>query len=126
MHINAKTENRAEPGRTSPARWRVSDPFVSEVLGTVAADFGMTAEEMLIRSRGFGVWKPRLAAMYFCRLLTGCSLPELGRVFGGRSHTTVLRAFHRCRELMDKDPQWAERMDKLLVVLVEKLIATQG
>jgi chromosomal replication initiator protein len=63
-----------------------------------------------------------MAAIYFARLLTHCTLLELGQLFGGRSHTTILRAFHRCRDLMAQDEAWAERMDRLRVRLVEKVI----
>jgi chromosomal replication initiation ATPase DnaA len=98
------------------------DPFLSEVLDIVSAEFGLTQDQMMAPSRGHAVWKPRMAAMYYARLLTTCSLPELGRIFGGRSHTTVLRAYRRCRELMVKDPHWAQRMDRLLVLLVERIV----
>ncbi|HSV29347.1 MAG TPA: helix-turn-helix domain-containing protein [Candidatus Omnitrophota bacterium] len=113
----------AELHDRSAFRLKVSDPFVAEVIATVAADFGLTEREMMVASRDFRIWKPRMAAMYYARLLTQCSLPELGRVFGGRSHTTVLRAFRRCREMIDTDEQWAARMDRLLVKLVEKIVA---
>jgi chromosomal replication initiator protein len=102
---------------------KVSDPFVADVIATVAAEFGISEREMLVHSRDHRIWKPRMAAMYYCRLLTQCSLPELGRVFGGRSHTTVLRAFRRCREMIDSDEVWASHMDRLLVKLVEKIVS---
>ncbi|MGE5546723.1 MAG: helix-turn-helix domain-containing protein [Solirubrobacterales bacterium] len=104
-------------------RYKVSDPFVAEVIAIVAAEFGLTEREMMTHSRDHRLWKPRMAAMYYARLLTQCSLPELGRVFGGRSHTTVLRAFRRCREMIDHDQAWAGRMDRLLVKLVENIVA---
>jgi len=113
----------AEIRPAMPLRAKVSDPFVAEVLAIVAAEFGMTEREMLAPTRDHSVWKPRMAAMYYARLLTSCSLPELGRVFGGRSHTTVLRAFRRCREMIDADDAWAARMDRLLVKLVEKIVS---
>ncbi len=109
-----------------PPRQQSRDPFVAEVLAAVADEYGLSEKEMMAPSRGHDVWKPRMAAMYYARLLTGCSLPELGRVFGGRSHTTVLRAFRRCRELIESDAQWAERLDRLLVRLVEKIIVPRS
>lgn len=102
-----------------------SDPFVAEIITVVAEEFGLSEAEMLKASRDHKVWKPRMAAMYYCRLLTPCSLPELGRVFGDRSHTTVLRAFRRCRELIESDANWASRMDTLLVRLVEKVVSAR-
>ncbi len=102
------------------------DPFLAEVLGIVAAEFGLTVTEMMAPTRGYDIWKPRMAAMYYARLLTNCSLPELGRAFGGRSHTTVLRAFRRCRALIESDQRWAERMDRLLVKLVERIVSPRS
>lgn len=113
----------AEIRAAAPLRYKVSDPFVAEVIATVAAEFELTEREMMVHSRDHRLWKPRMAAMYYARLLTSCSLPELGRVFGGRSHTTVLRAFRRCREMIDGDEAWAGRMDRLLVKLVEKIVS---
>ncbi|MBI5162397.1 MAG: hypothetical protein HY985_00690 [Magnetospirillum sp.] len=103
-----------------------SDPFVGEVIAIVADEFGMTVEDMMEATRSHAVWKPRMAAMYYARLLTSCSLPELGRIFGDRSHTTVLRAFRRCRELIDNDESWAGRMDRLLVRLVEQVVIARA
>jgi chromosomal replication initiator protein len=113
----------AEIRSTPSLRYRASDPFVADVIAAVAAEFGLSEREMMVHSRDHRLWKPRMAAMYYSRLLTSCSLPELGRVFGDRSHTTVLRAFRRCREMIDADPTWAARMDRLLVKLVEKIVA---
>lgn len=109
-----------------PTRQASRDPLVTEILAAVAEEFGLTEMEMMAHCRGHGVWRPRMAAMYYTRLLTGCSLPELGRIFGGRSHTTVLRAFRRCREMIEIDEHWAARMDRLLVRLLEKIIVPRA
>jgi chromosomal replication initiation ATPase DnaA len=116
----------AEIRTAPPMRYKVIDPFVAEVISTIAAEFGLSEREMMVHSRDHRLWKPRMAAMYYARLLTSCSLPELGRVFGGRSHTTVLRAFRRCREMIDTDEAWAGRMDRLLVKLVEKIVTPRS
>jgi chromosomal replication initiator protein len=124
--MNAATAaTTTSPYRVMP-RPQSRDPFVAEVLAAVADEFGLSEKAMMAPSRGYDVWKPRMAAMYYARLLTGCSLPELGRIFGGRSHTTVLRAFRRCRDLIERDEQWALRMDRLLVRLVEKIIVPRA
>lgn len=102
------------------------ETLLDAVIRVVANEFGLTTEEMMAPTRGHAVWKPRMAAMYYTRLLTDSSLPELGRVFGGRSHTTVLRAFRRCRDLMEQDVHWAESMDMLLRRLVETVIVPRS
>lgn len=117
MNATALSDNR------QAFRVKASDPFVVEVISMVAAEFGVTEREMMAATRDHRIWRPRMAAMYYARLLTQCSLPELGKVFGGRSHTTVLRAFRRCRQMIDSDPVWAARMDRLLVTLVERIVS---
>lgn len=98
------------------------DPVLNEILQIVAQDFQMSVAEMMISNRSHEIWKPRMAAMYFARLLTSTTLTELGQIFGGRSHTTVLRAFRRCREMMDTDDRWSTQMDRLLALLVERTL----
>lgn len=122
MHM-VLAEAPSWPAEFSPAALsRLSDPFAAEIVTIVAREFEVPVKEVLF-TRYSRCRKPRLAAMYYTRLLSSCSLTELGRLFGGASHTTVMRSFDRCRQTMDRDPAWAERMDRLLVVLVEKFIA---
>ncbi len=95
---------------------------VAAIIKAVADEFGLSVAQLMTPSRSHAVWKPRMAAMYYARQMTGCSLPELGEFFGGRSHTTVLRAVRRCREMMDKDPVWTECMDGMLERLIRLVI----
>ena len=97
-------------------------PVVADIMRIVANDFGLSISDMLAQTRDHSVWKPRVAAMYYARLLTDCSLPELGRCFGDRSHTTVLRAFRACRAMMEKDEAWGDRMDRLLALMIDRVI----
>lgn len=99
-----------------------ADPVLNTILELVAADFGIGVDEMLVSCRSHDVWKPRMAAMYFARLLTHMPLIDLGAAFGGRSHTTVLRAYRRCRSMIEQDEVWSFRMDRLLARLVEHAI----
>jgi chromosomal replication initiation ATPase DnaA len=112
------------PSRPAWSPGMLSDPKLAEVMRVVASDFDVTVDQMMKSSRGYDVWKPRMAAMYCARMVTTASLPQLGRAFGGRSHTTVLRAVTRCRELMAHDPRWADRMMTLVTRLIEPAPAT--
>ena len=94
---------------------------IPQIMAAVAEEFGLSEPEMMAQTRRLDVWKPRMAAMYYARLLTDFSLPELGRLFGGRSHTTVLRACRNCRAMIEQDAHWATRMDSLLGRLVAKV-----
>lgn len=120
MHI-ATTHSQVLPSRAMSRR-EPRNPVIADIMRVVADEFRMTVAEMMAPSRGHEVWKPRVAAMYYARLLTDCSLPELGRCFGGRSHTTVLRAFRACRNMIERDEAWAVRMDRLLAVMVDQII----
>ena len=55
----------------------------------------------------------RQVAMYLAKQLTSRSLPEIGRRFGNRDHTTVMHAVSRVAELMQQDPAFAEDVELL-------------
>jgi chromosomal replication initiator protein len=63
------------------------------------------------------VARPRQVAMYLARQLTTRSLPEIGRRFGGRDHTTVLHACRRIEALCAEDPMFRQEVDFLKQVL---------
>jgi len=63
---------------------------------TVAEHFGLKASELRSKKRQQAIAFPRQVAMFLCRELTEASLPEIGRHFGGRDHTTVL---HSCAKI---------------------------
>jgi chromosomal replication initiator protein len=63
------------------------------------------------------VARPRQVAMYLARKLTTRSLPEIGRRFGGRDHTTVLHACRRVEELCNEDPLFKQEVDFLSQML---------
>ena len=59
------------------------------------------------------VARPRQVAMYLAKQLTSRSLPEIGRKFGGRDHTTVMHAVKKVDELRDRDASFAEDVELL-------------
>jgi chromosomal replication initiator protein len=63
--------------------------------------------------RARAVARPRQIAMFLAKQLTSRSLPEIGRKFGNRDHTTVMHACSRVAELMQKDPALAEDVELL-------------
>lgn len=74
---------------------------ISEIQSLVMACYGMTPVEMFGVSHQRRLARPRQIAMYLCRMLTKRSLPDIGRRFGGRDHTTVLHSMRRVRERME-------------------------
>lgn len=69
----------------------------------VCGFFGLTSQDMTSQQREQPRCRARQIAMYLCCRLTGLSLPQIGRQFGGRDHTTVLHARRRIEELRTID-----------------------
>ena len=63
--------------------------------------------------RSRSIARPRQVAMYVCKTLTSRSLPDIGRSFGGRDHTTVLHAVKKIEELMSSDQIIADDVEML-------------
>ncbi|MEL6102718.1 MAG: helix-turn-helix domain-containing protein, partial [Pseudomonadota bacterium] len=69
--------------------------------------------DMKSARRARAVARPRQSAMYLAKMLTSKSLPEIGRQFGGRDHTTVMHGVRRIDELKQQDGQIAEDLELL-------------
>jgi len=79
----------------------------------VAQHFNIKVADMSSPRRARTVARPRQIAMYLSKQLTPRSLPEIGRKFGGRDHTTVMHAVKKVEELIQKDTDFAEEIDML-------------
>jgi chromosomal replication initiator protein len=74
-----------------------------EIVQVVAEHFGLRPEDLVGGGRRKEVVLPRQMAMFLVRELTRASLPEIGQLFGGRDHTTVLYAIQKVQELSESD-----------------------
>jgi chromosomal replication initiator protein len=81
---------------------------IDEIQKKVAEHYNIKLQEMSGPRRARNVARPRQVAMYLAKQLTQRSLPEIGRRFGGRDHTTVMHACDRVQELMGIDAGFAE------------------
>ncbi len=79
----------------------------------IAHEFHVTLADLKGPSRARTVSVPRQVAMHFIRTLTDASLPQIGRYFGGRDHSTVLSALKRVDKLRQADPTFDERIERL-------------
>ena len=79
----------------------------------MAEHYGLRMADMLSARRARAVARPRQVAMYLTKQLTPRSLPEIGRKFGGRDHTTVMHAIRRIEELRALDPVLNEDIEQL-------------
>ncbi|HZF36619.1 MAG TPA: chromosomal replication initiator protein DnaA [Candidatus Angelobacter sp.] len=86
---------------------------IEEIQKRVAEHFNIKVSDMHSARRSRGVARPRQVAMYLSKLLTPRSLPEIGRKFGGRDHTTVMHAVRRVEELRAADASFAEDVELL-------------
>lgn len=86
---------------------------VEEIQRKVAEHFSVRLSDLLGPKRVRTLARPRQIAMYLSKQLTDRSLPDIGRRFGGRDHTTILHGVSRIEELRQKDPQMAEDIELL-------------
>ena len=79
----------------------------------VARQYNVSRADLLSSRRTANVVRPRQVAMYLAKTLTLRSLPEIGRRFGGRDHTTVLHAVRKIENLVSNDVSLAEEIEQL-------------
>ncbi len=80
----------------------------------VAHHYSLKVAELKAQNNSRRVAEPRQIAMFLCREVTESSLPQIGRKFGGKHHTTVLHSIRKIEGLRDKDPQLKSTLDKLV------------
>ena len=78
---------------------------IEEIQKQVAEHYNIRLTDMSSARRARAVARPRQVAMYLAKQLTSRSLPEIGRKFGNRDHTTVMHAVCRVAELMERDAE---------------------
>lgn len=87
---------------------------VDEIQKAASEHFGLKQADLISQTRTRAVARPRQAAMWLAKQLTTRSLPDIGRRFGGRDHTTVLHAVRRIEELRAADPGLARDLEALV------------
>lgn len=91
-----------------PKRIRIED-----IQRAVARKYNVSRSDLLSSRRTANVVRPRQMAMYLAKTMTLRSLPEIGRRFGGRDHTTVLHAVRKLEALVEKDPTISDTAENL-------------
>ena len=86
---------------------------IEDIQKRVAEHYNIRIGEMHSARRARSVARPRQVAMYLAKQLTARSLPEIGKQFGGRDHTTVMHAVKRIDELRHTDTNLGEDVDLL-------------
>jgi len=86
---------------------------VEEIMRKVADHYNLRMSDLLSPRRARAIARPRQVAMFLSKTLTSKSLPDIGRRFGGRDHTTVIHAVKKVEELKLTDSQIAEDVELL-------------
>ena len=90
---------------------------IEEIQKKVSQHFNVKMSDMSSSRRSRTVARPRQIAMYLSKNLTSRSLPEIGRRFGNRDHTTVIHAVKKVEELRNKDDSFDEDVQLLIRML---------
>jgi len=98
-----------------PKRVRIED-----IQRIVARYYNVSKTELLSNRRTRTIVKPRQVAMYLSKVMTPRSLPEIGRRFGGRDHTTVLHAVRKIEDLSGSDTGLAQEIDLLRRMIIDQ------
>jgi chromosomal replication initiator protein len=93
---------------------------IHEIQILVAERFGVPVLDLLSRRRSVRVCRPRHIAMWLCRHTTLHSLPEIGRAFGWRDHSTVMHAIERIDQLTAADPSLAFQVRVLRDIITSR------
>ena len=86
---------------------------IESIQGVVSQEFRLQPGKLRERTNVKAVSFPRQIAMYLCKELTGASLPEIGRAFNGKHHTTVLHSVSKIERLRQRDPNLNKLIHKL-------------
>ncbi len=92
---------------------------IEDILRVVGRHYNVARADLLSPRRARSIVRPRQVGMYLAKKLTPRSLPEIGRRFGGRDHSTVLHAVRKIEDLMKSDDKLAREIN-LLVRLIEQ------
>ncbi|MDA9658081.1 chromosomal replication initiator protein DnaA [bacterium] len=90
---------------------------IDEIQKKVVEHYNIKLSDMHSPRRSRSIARPRQVAMYLAKSITTRSLPEIGRKFGGRDHTTVIHAIKTIEEIMVNDPNLAEDIELLTRIL---------
>lgn len=95
-------------------------PTGEEIIAVTAVAYGYTPGDLQGPSRKQRLVKARHMAMFLCRRHTDLSLPRIGRLLGGRDHTTVIHGIEKTKERMRSDADLARQVSKLSETLCSK------
>ena len=90
---------------------------IDEIQKQVASHYNIKVSEMHSARKSRAITRPRQVAMYLCKKLTSKSLPEIGRKFGGKDHTTVMHAVKKVEDFCQLEHEFAQDIELLTRML---------
>ncbi|RME76770.1 MAG: chromosomal replication initiator protein DnaA [Planctomycetota bacterium] len=93
---------------------RASDVNIAQIMNTVATQYNVKVADLQGKRRSKSIVLPRQICMYLARELTPMSLAEIGGHVGGRDHTTVMHANEKIRKLRASDPEFDQKIERLI------------
>lgn len=87
---------------------------VEEIQRNIASFYNTKVSDIKSKKKNKAFVRPRHTAMFLTRQLTGLSLPEIGRHFGGRDHSTVMHAIQKIENMAKNDPDFQDTLDRLV------------
>ena len=109
LQMAQQTVRALASGADRPQQRSITIPMVQKA---VCNEFSIDPKELRQKTGRSGAF-PRQVAMYLCKELVGASLPEIGRAFGGKHHTTVLHAVQKLSQLRNQDQDINSLIHKL-------------
>ncbi len=87
---------------------------IEQIQKRVGEEFGLRAQDLKMRSNSKTIAFPRQVAMFIVKQLTSASLPEIGRQFGGKHHTTVLHSINKIEAQRQVDKELNKTINRLM------------
>ena len=87
---------------------------IEMVQKAIADHYKMRVQELKAKNNSKSVALPRQICMYLCKKLTGASLPQIGREFGDKHHTTVLHSINKINELIQHDRELGKQIQSFM------------
>ena len=83
------------------------------IMEVVAEHFGITVDQLMSKSRTKDIALPRQIVMYLCKNMTSLPLESIGRLIGGRDHSTILHGVNKVKDEFDKDKDFRQTVETI-------------
>ena len=111
--VNAQFEQRKKINVTDSLNKIETNITIEDIQKTVVSYYNISMHDFMSSRRSRSVARPRQIAMYLSKKMTTKSLPDIGRRFSGRDHTTVIHAIKKVEELMIQDKNFENEVKDL-------------